>query len=286
MSKIEKALNRAQEEIENQQTPDVIPASESNEMPLAGTALVVNRSGLAVSRESIARMREDESQLLSEDERSQRDIINPNPDRANNTVVQMFRELRSKIIQQGQGRNGVILVTSVTQGSGSSFVAQNLGAAFAFDPGKTTLLIDCNLKNPCVHRLIGNSTAPGLTDYLENMDVDIAEIIHPVGISRYRAIPAGGQREIPLEHFTSPKMWHLIESVRRRYDERFVILDGPPMSDIADIRVLSELSDFVIVVARYGRATNSQIENCLNAINPGKLLGVVFNDEPRIPWFG
>jgi hypothetical protein len=55
------------------------------------------------------------------------------------------------------------------------------------------------------------------------------------------------------------------------------------MSDIADIRVLSELSDYVILVGRYGRVTGSNIENCTKEIGGEKLLGVVFNDEPLIP---
>jgi Mrp family chromosome partitioning ATPase len=78
-------------------------------------------------------------------------------------------------------------------------------------------------------------------------------------------------------------MKRLIDSVRRRYRERFIILDGPSMADFADIRILSDLCDYVIVVARYGRATNTQVESCLNVISDKKLLGVVFNDEPRIP---
>jgi protein-tyrosine kinase len=199
--------------------------------------------------------------------------------------VQVFRELRTKIVQQSQGQNGVILITALNKGGGSSFVAQNLGAAFAFDAGKTALLIDCNLKNPSVDRLIANAAVPGLTDYLENPDLDIAEIIRPVGIARYRVITAGKRREIPMEYFTSLKMRRLIDSVRRRYRERFIILDGPPMSNFADVRILSELCDYALVVARYGRATNAQIENCVNVIDSKKLLGVVFNDEPRIPRF-
>ena len=79
-------------------------------------------------------------------------------------------------------------------------------------------------------------------------------------------------------------MRRLIDSLRERYRERFIILDGPPMSDIADARILSELSDYVLVVARHGRTTNAQIENGLSAISSSKLLGIVFNDEPRIPW--
>ena len=80
------------------------------------------------------------------------------------------------------------------------------------------------------------------------------------------------------------KMRRLIDSLRERYRERFIVLDGPPMSDIADARILSELSDYVLVVARHGRTTNAQIESGLNAISSRKLLGIVFNDEPRIPW--
>jgi capsular exopolysaccharide synthesis family protein len=243
---------------------------------------VAERVVSAVSPETIGRMSVSESRLLTPGDLAQRGIIRR--EHIEDPVVQVFRELRTKIIQQTQGQNGVILVTAVSKESGSSFVTQNLAAAFAFDSGKTALLIDCNLKNPNVHRLIGSASVPGLTDYLENPGLDIANIIRPVGIARYRAIGAGKRRDIPAEYFTSVRMKRLIDSVRRRYQERFIILDGPPMSDIADIRILAELSDYVLVVARYGRATNAQIETCLNAISDKKLLGVVFNDEPRIPW--
>ena len=277
MSKIEKALNRAREERGTFLVP--VPNTGAGRTPATGTAMVADRTG---HPETIARMAVSESRLLSPGDLSQRGIIHHQY--AADPAVQVFRELRTKVVQQSQGRNGVILVTAVSNDSGTSFVAQNLGAAFAFDAGKTALVIDCNLKNPSMHRLLANASLPGLTDYLENPDFDIAHIIHPVGIARYRVIPAGRRGEVPAEHFTSVKMRRLVDSVRLRYRERFIILDGPPMSDIADIRILSELSDFVLIVARYGRATNTQIENCINAISDKKLLGIVFNDEPRIPW--
>jgi capsular exopolysaccharide synthesis family protein len=278
MSKIEKALSRARRERGNLPVP-VTGTAGATQGP--GTALVADPvgHGSLVSSETITRM--SEPQLLSAEELLQRGIIHP--ERADDTAVQVFRELRTKILQQSQGRNSVILVSGVKERSGSSFVAQNLGAAFALDTGKTALVIDCNLKNPSMHRLISNASVLGLTDYLENPDIDLSEIIHPVGIMRYRVITAGGRREIPGEYFTSPRMTRLIESVRRRYGERFIILDGPPMSDFADVQMLSELCDYVIVVARYALATKADIDNCLNTIQK-KLLGIVFNDEPRIPW--
>ncbi len=239
MSKIEKALNRAREERAN--LPVLVPGAGAGATPAAGTALVAERVGPTVSAETIGRMSVSESRLLTPGDLAQRGIIQR--EHTEDPTVQVFRELRTKIIQQTQG-----------------------------------------LKSPNVHRLIGSASVPGLTDYLENPDLDIAKIIRPVGIARYRAIAAGKRRDIPAEYFTSVRMKRLIDSVRRRYQERFIILDGPPMSDIADTRILAELCDYVLVVARYGRATNAQIERCLNAISDKKLLGVVFNDEPRIPW--
>jgi Mrp family chromosome partitioning ATPase len=225
-------------------------------------------------------MAKSEVRLLGAGELAQRGIIQPQ--HSEDPAVQVFRELRTRIVQKSQGQNAVILVAPVSKGCGGSFIAQNLGAAFAFDMGKTALLIDCNLKSPSVHRLLANGSVPGLTDYLEKPDLDLAEIIRPVGIARYRVITAG-KREILAEHFMSGKMKRLMDTLQRRYQERFIIMDGPPMSNISDIRILSELSDHVLVVARYGRSTNRQIDGCLGAIGDKKLLGIVFNDEPRIP---
>ena len=231
--------------------------------------------------ETISRMADNEHKLLSADELRERGIIHPKQTRE--PAVQVFRELRTKINQQSRGQNAVILVAAVSRGNGASFIARNLAAAFAFDSAKTALLVDCNLRNPSVHQLLPDASLPGLADYFENPEIAVSKIIHPVGIARLRAITTGGLREIPAEYFVSMKMRRLIESLRERYRERFIVLDGPPMSDIADARILSELSDYVLIVARHGRATNAQIESGLSAISSSKLLGIVFNDEPRIP---
>ena len=276
MSKIEKALKRAGDERGDLQ---LVAAAAAGGRPASWTALLGQQ---IENPETIPRMAENEGRLLSTDELWERGIIHPQ--HTEEPAVQVFRELRTKIIQQNHGQNAVILVVAVSKGNGASFIARNLGAAFAFDSAKTALLVDCNLRNPSVHRLLPDPSLPGLADYFDNPKIGVSKIIHPVGIARFRAIPTGGLREVPAEYFVSTKMRDLMDSLRERYRERFIILDGPPMSDIADARILSELSDFVFVVARHGRATNAQIETGLSAISNKKLLGIVFNDEPRIPW--
>jgi protein-tyrosine kinase len=276
MSKIEKALRKAEVERGSRQ---LVPFVDTGGRVAPWTPPLGQRVD---DLESIARMAESESKLLSAEQLWERGIIHPQ--HTEEPAVQVFRELRTKIIQHGRGRNAVILVAPVSKRNGGSFVARNLGAAFAFDSAKTALLVDCNFRSPSLHRLLPDASMPGLADYFENPEIDLAKIIHPIGIPRLRAIATGGLHKIPAEYFASMKMRRLMDSLRERYPERFVILDGPPMSDIADARILSELSDYVLVVARHGRATNAQIEGGLNAISEKKLLGIVFNDEPTIPW--
>ena len=275
MSKIEKALARAREGRGNLK---VVPALAAGQKATPGTALVPDRAG---HPETIARMASGESRLLSPHELAKLRIIDIN--NSSSPVVQVFRGLRTRIVQASKGANAVVLVTGTGTDSGSSFIAQNLAAAFAFDVAKTALVIDCNFKSPSAHRLISKTSAAGLTEYLQNPSLDIDKIIHPVGIPRLRAIPAGQGPTRQAEFFTSAKMLRLMESVRSRYPERFVILDGPSMADTADVQILSEFADFVLLVARYGRATHGQIERCLSAIGDKKLTGVVFNDEPSFP---
>lgn len=284
MSKIEKALNKARAtgslRIVSPQPEPVSHDKVTDDASAVSnvTALIEQR---ASSSEAISRMQE--KTPLSKQALSHNRVIYP--ELGENGTVRAFREIRTKIIQKSQGRNCVIMVTSVSSGGGSSFVSLNLGVAFAFDAGKTSLLLDCNLKNPSLHRLFGSGSFRGLTDYMENSEMDIADIIHPVGIERLRIIPSGGKREIPAEYFTSLKMKRLLEGIKQRYRERYILIDAPPMTESADTQILADLCDFVVLVVPYGRVTDAQIDTCIKAIGDKKLVGVVFNDEPTLPDF-
>src|SRR6266849_10792485 len=126
MSKIEKALKKAGEERGNLQ---LMPAAAAGGRSAPWTALLGQQIELP---ETISRMGGNEGKLLSADELWERGIIHPQ--HTWEPAVQVFRELRTKIIQQSQGQNAVILVAAVSRGNGGSFIARNLGAAFAFDP--------------------------------------------------------------------------------------------------------------------------------------------------------
>jgi protein-tyrosine kinase len=202
------------------------------------------------------------------------------PEMQNRKVANAFREIRTKLLRRSQGQNPVTMVTSVSARGGGSFIALNLAAAFAFDDSKTSLLVDCNLRDPSQHNRIGIEPEYGLTDYLENPELDTELIIYPSGIHRLRIIPVGRRRENVVEHFTSLRMRNLISDIQGRYPDRYIILDAPPVGESVDARILADLCDLVVIVVDYGKVTESQVMSAVDAVGKEKLAGVILNNDP------
>lgn len=281
MSKIEKALQKARTSgVTTDGTRSLVPSGAL--APVAGGRASTEVIERPDSTTSIARMRE--SLLIEHDELMRRGIICP--ELAENRTVKAFREIRTKIIQRAQGRNCVVMVASPVENGGATFVSVNLAAAFAFDTGRTALAIDCNFREPSFHRYFDVATAKGLTDFLEDKNCDISEVIHPVGVSRLRVIPAGTRSDAGSECLTSVRMKVLLDGIRSRYRDRYVLLDAAPMATTADSHILAELCDFIVVVIPYGRLTATQIDEALKGVDRHKIVGVVFNNEPHLPSLG
>ena len=226
---------------------------------------------------AIARMAE--SNILAPAQLERRRLIHR--DESVRPLSDAFREIRTRLLGMADGQNFVTLLVAVSPRCGSSFVARNLAAAFAFDESKTSLLIDCNLRYPGQHKALEvDPVSGGLIDFLEAPERGIGSMIYPTGIPRMRLIPAGKARENGGEYFSSTPMRAALESLRNRYADRYIFLDGPAIAGSPDARILSDLADFVVVVAGYGRDTPKAISQATANFDPGKLAGVVFNHAP------
>ncbi len=191
-----------------------------------------------------------------------------------------FRELRTRLLAIGQDRSFVTLVAPIDHRCGGSFVARNLAAAFAFDETKTAILIDCDARHPSQHRALDvDTTTGGLIDYLGDPDVDLDRVIYGTGIPGLRLVPSGSSREVTAESFSSMRMRTMIDSLRSHDDEsRYLILDGPAVKGSPDARILSDLADFVVLVAGYGKVTPDAVEKAAASFPQEKIAGIVFNN--------
>ncbi|MFK5948352.1 MAG: hypothetical protein QM500_06245 [Methylococcales bacterium] len=285
MSKIEEALNKARESRAQGKTEiRTLEDSQQDRFSLRNELVSKDVDGTVIQRVSptkeIALM--DSGDVFDNNRLSELKIIYT--EMADSKTANTYRDLRTKLVQKSKGKNFIVMVTSCVQGD-SGLTALNIAAAFSFDESKTSLLIDCNLRDPKLDRLLLMEADKGLTDYLENDNIKIDNIMHTTGIKRLKVIPAGTFRETATEFFTSLRMRGLMSSLLARYTDRYIFLNSAPICDSADTRILVELCDFVILVVPYGTSTKNRIKESAEAIGPDKLLGVVFNDKPTLPKF-
>ncbi len=180
-----------------------------------------------------------------------------------------------------------ILVTSTIPGEGKTLISCNLAGSFARH-GKRTLLIDCDLRRPMLHRHFKQTNNTGLITWFEagaNLEQDLTT--NPsLGIIKISdnlsLLCSGGRSKSPTELLESPLFGQLLERCKKQYD--LVIIDSPPLGAVTDSLLIAERTDEVIYVCRFNRAYRKHIRLYMKALRNGKneVLGVVLNGlSPR-----
>lgn len=180
-----------------------------------------------------------------------------------------------------------VLVTSTIPGEGKTLISCNVAGAFARH-GKKTLLIDCDLRRPMLHRHFKQKNEAGLITWFEsggNMEGDLAT--NPsLGIIKINEnlslLCSGGRSKTPTELLENPLFSNLLERLKREYD--LVIVDSPPLGAVTDSLLIAERIDEVIYVCRFNRAYRKHIRLYMRALRNGKneILGIVLNGlSPR-----
>lgn len=269
MSNLEKALQEAISARTKKKSENHSAVKEME--PRHSTDVVVASPGGHISA-----MREDV--LKEKNELEIRKVIYP--DMANGKVVDQFREIRTHIYQALRQNNKPILITSVSSGSGNTFVTKNIAAAIALDDAKTSLVVDCNLTNPGFRDLLEDGEQPGVADYIEGV-ISLEDIIKPIGINRMRLISAGAKKESVTDYLTSSRLRSLFSELEERYSDRVILVDSPSINDSADAKILANLFSHVVLIVPYRKVTESQILNAIKAIGKDKIIGIVINREPR-----
>lgn len=169
-----------------------------------------------------------------------------------------------------------ILVTSPNPDEGKSTVVLNLTAAFQQNHLKV-LLIDGDLRRPRLHHVFDLQVENGLTDILEGhaeFDAVVHRNVADLGID---FLSCGTPSRRPTELLGSSQMDQLLAKLEPQYD--LVIFDSPPFLAVADVAVLSELSDVIIVVARYHKTEKGHLRDVKRRFSDtaSKVFGVVMN---------
>ncbi len=197
----------------------------------------------------------------------------------NKRILKTFRELRTQVFARAGGKNFVCLVTSVCPKGGASYAASNLAAAIALDKSKTSVVVDCNFDAPSMDGLLSAEANLGLTDYLSVPEMGIEFVLYASGIKRLRIVPAGSKTHGATEKLSSSKMVSFVRELKARYPDRYIFIDSPSVGDAsADVRILAQLCDFVVLVVPYGKASEAQVKASIDILGKERLAGLVFNN--------
>jgi polysaccharide biosynthesis transport protein len=170
-------------------------------------------------------------------------IVSKRPD---SVPSEAFRALRTRIQFSRVNRETLktILITSSAPQEGKSTIAINLAGSFALS-NKKTLLLDCDLRKPSMHKVFNTERVPGLIDFLTgNASKD--EIVKTSDIKNLYAIPSGTIPPNPAEMLDSKEMRKFLLELRDQYD--LVIIDSPPIVAVADAEILSSMVDGTLLV--------------------------------------
>ena len=260
MSRIERALEKASQ-LRNDGPTAVVAEKPRNETP---------SSQRPMQRQAAAR-----TITIKTDNRLLATITDQH-----SAVSEQYRKLKSALVRmtyEDKFRN-LLMVTSANSAEGKSLTAANLAISMAQEYDLTVLLIDADLRRPSIHNYLGFEQTIGLSDCLQD-GIDIGEAIIKTDISKLSVISAGREVEKPLELFASKKMQEMMTEIKTRYNDRYVIIDTPPLLLFAETRSLAHIVDGIVFVIQEGVTTQESVIESKEILHGCPIMGVVLNNS-------
>lgn len=172
-----------------------------------------------------------------------------------------------------------LLLTSPGPSEGKSTTLANLGIAMA-QAGTRTLLMDCDLRKPLLHKLFGLTNWRGFTNLMVEKGVTLEEVIQDTPVPNLKVLTSGPLPPNPSELLASRRAAQVIEEAQERF--QLVLIDSPPVVAVTDAAILSAKVDGVLLVIRSHETRINlalQAKNLLDKAN-AHIIGVVLNGVP------
>jgi exopolysaccharide/PEP-CTERM locus tyrosine autokinase len=178
------------------------------------------------------------------------------PEGGRTPVAEEFRMIKRPLIKHALAKGGganrhnnLIMVTSALPGEGKTFCAINLAMSIAMEMDHTVLLVDADVARPSVPRYLGIEANEGLMDVLLNDKLDLSDVMLRTNVDTLRILPSGQSHKNSTELLASLSMSNLLDDIARRYPDRIVIFDSPPLLMTTEAKVLaSHMGQVVMVV--------------------------------------
>lgn len=211
---------------------------------------------------------------------------------ATSPLAESYRSLSTAIrFSTSEGAPRSLLITSSRPGEGKSTTAASTALNFA-QLGMRVLLIDANLRDPSIDRLLGMDNSVGLSNYLSGAttppmsqilsDAWASGVVKQSSMTGVVVMTSGPVPPNPAELLAGPKLALLLSGAGEFFD--MVIIDGPPVMGLADVLIVSSAVDGVIMVVESARTRRTVVRHALKRLHfaRARVVGAVLNKyHPR-----
>jgi|SRR5262245_43831606 len=188
-------------------------------------------------------------------------------------AAEQFRFLR-RTLEQRFPQGATLLVTSPAPRDGKTLTSINLSSCLA-DSGRSTLLLEGDIRQPAVEKVLGTSIGPpGIEDALTG-SVDPAQTIHFVEDLKFHVSMAVNPPEDPSRLVSGSCAKQYLVWARERF--HWVIIDSPPILPAVDVAHLATLADGVLLVVRVQSTPRDLLTRTFEMLGD-RLSGVVLNE--------
>ncbi|GFR35679.1 CpsD/CapB family tyrosine-protein kinase [Thermobrachium celere] len=202
-------------------------------------------------------------------------------------ISEAYRTLRTNIQFSALDKKiKKIVITSSGPAEGKTSTALNLAITLAQN-GHKTLLLDCDMRKPSIHKRMKISNLNGLSDILLG-ESSIEDATTNVELEHLYIITAGTKPPNPAELLSSQKMINFLNSIEEKYE--YIIIDTPPVLMVTDAQILSKYADGTILVVASREAEKNGVKRAKELLEKvdANILGVVLNklDTSKKGYYG
>lgn len=193
-----------------------------------------------------------------------------------NPAAEAYRVIRTGIQFAQAGKElQTIALTSCTPNEGKSTTIANLAVVLT-QAGKSVLLIDCDMRNPTVHKNFNLSNKVGLSSCI-SMGTALSDAVQKTSIEGLYALTGGVVPPNPSELLGSEQMKNVLQRAKEQYD--YVLIDTPPVMPVTDALIVGQFVDGMILAIASAEIKVEMARDVKNQlVNAGaNILGVVLN---------
>ncbi|MEQ8273199.1 MAG: CpsD/CapB family tyrosine-protein kinase [Deltaproteobacteria bacterium] len=170
------------------------------------------------------------------------------------------------------------LVTSVGDGDGKTVAASNLALAMSEDSDRKIALVDANFRNPRAADLFNLDKRRGLLGALKG-EYPLSQCVARVLGRNLIVLHAGGNHDNPASILSSPKFKSLLAELYQAVD--FMIVDAPSAIPYADVPLLTQHVDAVLMVGAAHRTRRAKLDEALETVGRARVVGSIFMERSK-----